>query len=75
MSIYLADLGISELMPPDLRRQLLDVENWPRYSAWPGQLSRVERIDQINDEAVRRGLARPRCDTSLLDSMAKEATA
>ena len=55
--IKLADVGISELFPADLRRALMDVENWP-----PRQ--REARINQLTDEATRRGLALPRHDVS-----------
>ena len=55
IKITLAEVGISELFPPDLRRALMDVGNWP-----PSQ--REARINQLTDEATRRGLARPRHD-------------
>ena len=56
--INLAEPSISALLPPDLRRALIDAENWP-------QAERLRRIDQLTDEAVRRGLARRRDDTSM----------
>ena len=65
--IALADVGVSELLPPDLRKALMDVENWP-----PAQ--RQSRINELTDEAGRRGLARHRDDTSrLVQWQAKKA--
>jgi len=55
----LAEMGISELLPPDLRRALIDTENWP-------PLERMQRIDKLTDEAARRGLVRERSCTALL---------
>ena len=54
----LADVGVSALLPPDLRKALMDCENWP-----PAQ--RLARIEKLTDEAARRGLARERTDTSM----------
>lgn len=54
----LAEVGVSELLPPDLRTALMDTENWP-----PGE--RITRIDKLTDEAARRGLVRDRGDMSM----------
>jgi hypothetical protein len=61
--IPLADVGISELLPPDLRTALMDAENWPKAE-------RLIRIERLTDEAARRGLASERSDTSLADRWA-----
>lgn len=54
----LAELGISSIYPPGLRRALIDAENWPATE-------RLQRIDALTLEAVRLGLARRPDDTSL----------
>ena len=64
--ITLADLGISELLPPDLRCALMDVEHWPASQ-------REARINQITDEATRRGFARPRHDVRAYPNAAGQA--
>ena len=56
--ITLAEVGVSELLPPDLRKELMDVENRPLAE-------RVKRIDKLTDEAARRGLVRERGDLSM----------
>ena len=56
--IPLADVGVSELLPPDLRVALMDCENWP-----PAE--RMRRIEKLTDEAARRGLVRDRADLSM----------
>ena len=56
--ITLAEVGVSELLPPDLRKALMDAENWPL-------MERVKRIDLLTDEAARRGLVRERSDMSM----------
>ena len=66
IKITLAEVGISELFPADLRRALMDVENWP-----PSQ--REARINQLTDEATRRGLARPRHDVRAYPNAAGQA--
>lgn len=48
----------SQLLPPDLRDALMATKRWPRES-------RCARIDQLTDEAVRRGFARPRHEVRL----------
>lgn len=54
----LAEVGVSELLPPDLRTALMDVENLPPRD-------RMHRIDKLTDEAASRGLARDRGDCSM----------
>ena len=54
----LADVGVSDLLPPDLRKALMDVENWPAAD-------RQARIEKLTDEAARRGLVRARADMSM----------
>ena len=55
----LAAVGVSELLPPDLRKALMDCENWPPAERWV-------RIDKLTDEAARRGLVRERDDVGML---------
>lgn len=58
IKMTLAEVGISAHLPADLRIALMDAENWP-------QAERLRRIEQLTDEAARRGLARRRSDTSM----------
>ena len=58
IKMTLAEVGVSELMPPDLRKALMDVENWPASE-------RLARIDKLTDEAARRGVVRDRGDMSM----------
>lgn len=50
--------GVSTLLPPDLRTALVDAATWPKSE-------RQARIEQLTDEAARRGLVRARHDSSM----------
>jgi hypothetical protein len=55
--VALADIGISALLPRDLRNALIAAGDWPQHE-------RIARIDQLTDEAARRGKVRERSDCS-----------
>ena len=54
-----APVDVASLYPPDIVRQLIDVENWP-------PADRNGRIDKLTLELARRGLARAPADDSML---------
>lgn len=58
IKMTLADVGVSDLLPPDLRKALMDCKNWP-------PADRLARIEKLTDEAAKRGLVRQRGDTSM----------
>lgn len=47
-----------EILPPDIRQALIDAGRWPQHT-------RTARIEQLTDEAARRGLVMARSDTSM----------
>lgn len=53
-----APVDVACVYPPDIVRQLIDVENWP-------PADRNARIDKLTMELHRRGLARAPADESM----------
>jgi hypothetical protein len=50
-------MGISELLPRNLRDAFIAAADWPQHL-------RIDRIDKLTDEAAAKGLARERTDCS-----------
>ena len=53
-----APVDVARVYPPDIVRQLVDVENWP-------PADRNARIDKLTLELHRRGLARDPANDSM----------
>lgn len=60
------DLHLSRHYPLDIAEALQNAQRW-----WPAD-TRLQRIDELTDELVKRGLARPRNDAGVFQSIAQE---